>query len=64
MLPAGELGESLWGVERRVEAVDSVLKYLDQKEASGDLSYEEFEVRRATGMCDKCDMRRARQRSV
>ncbi|KXZ41694.1 hypothetical protein GPECTOR_317g16 [Gonium pectorale] len=38
------LSQSLWGVERRLEAVDSVIRYLDQKEAAGDLSYDEYEI--------------------
>ncbi|GLC42717.1 hypothetical protein PLESTB_001131000 [Pleodorina starrii] len=40
----GDLNQSLWGVERRVEAVDSVIRYLDQKEATNELTYEEYEI--------------------
>ncbi|EFJ48834.1 hypothetical protein VOLCADRAFT_90497 [Volvox carteri f. nagariensis] len=39
-----ELAQSLWSVERRVEAVDSVVRYLDQKEANNELTYEEYEI--------------------
>lgn len=38
------VADSLWSVERRLEAVESVVRYLDSKEAGGDLSYEEYEV--------------------
>ncbi|KAG2483190.1 hypothetical protein HYH03_017925 [Edaphochlamys debaryana] len=41
---AGNLSDSLWGIERRVQAVDSVIRYLDSKEAAGDLTYEEYEI--------------------
>lgn len=40
----GGLSDQLWGVERRLEAVDSVIRYLDSKDAAGDLSYDEYEV--------------------
>ncbi|KAG2455042.1 hypothetical protein HYH02_000867 [Chlamydomonas schloesseri] len=40
----GSVADSLWGVERRLEAVESVVRYLDSKEAGGDLSYEEYEI--------------------
>eukprot|EP00198_Chlamydomonas_reinhardtii_P008177 XP_001697514.1 predicted protein [Chlamydomonas reinhardtii] len=38
------VADSLWSVERRLEAVESVVRYLDSKEAGGDLSYEEYEI--------------------
>ncbi|KAG2440277.1 hypothetical protein HXX76_004389 [Chlamydomonas incerta] len=40
----GSVADSLWSVERRLEAVESVARYLDSKEAGGDLSYEEYEI--------------------
>jgi uncharacterized protein YukE len=37
--------DELWGLEQRVDALDSIMGYIDGKEAQGeDLSYEEYEI--------------------